>query len=467
MSQEYKEKAARLQKELATLSATFPDVFKQPQKALDEYLEDINKQRLQVAIVGSVKSGKTTLLNALLGEEIGISDVTPETAVLTYFRKAEDNDKNYLKVRFYTGSEWKKLRIDIDGKPDSVFSQKYREQGAEKEAEKWIGHEPITIEASDINALKAKMREYGSSQSARHYFVKELEIGLQNYQFDVKIYWVDTPGLGDPVEYRKNITKDYIRRADAVVICISSEAMRDEDFETATKVLEDIGNNKEKVIVLGTKIDRLNDSKSEWEKQQKVWFSHLEPLFKDRSVMGKNVIGVSSQIFFQVQDLQDGKESFQDGEGKDITKQVIRKIATFAEQHGIEADNADLIRKRAAEIQRCSGIHEFTSVLRSGPLSAPERMLNEAAVEKYQRIEQEVKDIAARLKKDIEEQESLLNANIEKREAASKQIKEELEKMEKQEQTIKQEFEKIKTESGIQELKKSLRSTLDATIGAA
>ena len=73
---------------------------------IDDFLTLCRKPDFQIAFVGTIKTGKSTLINALLGHNYASIDVTPETAVLTKFRSSE---RDYVHVTFYSEREWAQL----------------------------------------------------------------------------------------------------------------------------------------------------------------------------------------------------------------------------------------------------------------------------------------------------------------------------------------------------------------------
>lgn len=76
-------------------------------KDLDRMLERCSSNEFHIALVGAIKAGKSTLMNAVLGSELASTRVTPETAALTKFRSSKGSD--YVKVSFYSIEEWNKL----------------------------------------------------------------------------------------------------------------------------------------------------------------------------------------------------------------------------------------------------------------------------------------------------------------------------------------------------------------------
>ena len=63
--------------------------FESINKRINNYIENIENPSYQIAIVGAIKAGKSTLINALIGQELASTNVTPETATLTKFKYSE------------------------------------------------------------------------------------------------------------------------------------------------------------------------------------------------------------------------------------------------------------------------------------------------------------------------------------------------------------------------------------------
>lgn len=57
--------------------------------------------------MGTVKAGKSSLINALIGTRLASVDPTPETSILVKYRTTSEG--NYLKINFYTEAQWNKL----------------------------------------------------------------------------------------------------------------------------------------------------------------------------------------------------------------------------------------------------------------------------------------------------------------------------------------------------------------------
>lgn len=461
----YRQKAERLQAELQKLRNKFPDIFEAYDKEVSGYVDFAQNPDIQVAVVGAVKAGKSTLMNAILGEDITSTEVTPETAALTIFRYAKSN---YIKVSFYDKKDWKALWDSVSKETESPFLKEYKALNAENQKDQWVNHQKLEINDVSMDELKTEVKKYSSSQSAVHYFVKKLEIGLSRFDpgeslLPKYLCFVDTPGLFDVVAYRANIARDYIDRANAVIVCVNSSTMRNEEFTTIMKCFENVGDDKGKVLILGTQIDRLNDPKADWEKQKRVWENHLEGQYQSVALMKTNVIGVSSRIFSLMHKLKAG-EKIKDSE--------FRDIGTFAEKNGISirpsdpnfldkfksffTDERKVILKCADRILQCTNIDRFLEVMISGPLSKPEKVLSDDLYSRYNRIVSEMRKTAEKQKHEVENQLDLLEKDREKKQAA-------IEKKIQEQEEIKASGEKIK--KLLSDMEKKVSAEIDSMKG--
>ncbi len=239
---------------------------------ISQFLKLCRKPDFEIAFVGTIKTGKSTLINALLGHNYASMDVTPETAVLTKFRSSE---QDYVHVTFYTEREWKKLWASLEKGADK-FLEEYRELKAEQQKGKWIGHAQEHIELAN-SQVKEELSKWSSSKSAVHYFVKEIEVGISTLskEFPKQVVFVDTPGLSDPVAYRSQISRAYIRSANAVLVCVEAAKIHKEEVETIASVFSFSAHKKNKVYLIATHWDKLNDPSADWKKQKTYMVQQL------------------------------------------------------------------------------------------------------------------------------------------------------------------------------------------------
>lgn len=352
-----KRKIEEIEKSIETVEKEFNVKFDNERKDIKEQKAFIDEPDLQIAIVGTIKAGKSTFINALFEENIASTDVTPETASLTKFRYST---KNKLEVKFYNKAEWdelwesvKKSEKENKGK---VFKEEFESSGAENIKNDYIGASDKIEEVSNIEELKKKVKEYTSKNSKIHYFVKELKVYLNNDNMHKNVTIVDTPGLDDVVDYRSKITRDYIKRANAVIVCVDSSRLQGKEYTTITQVFENIGDDFYKVMILGTQIDNKNNPKEAWEKQIEEWKKYLRDNYKDADLLKNNIIGVSSYVFSNLIELENT--------GK-CDNAAIVNIKKLAESYGIKVsyeENNNIIIDRNLIIKNSENIKDLTNI---------------------------------------------------------------------------------------------------------
>ena len=243
-------------------------------KDIDGLINKCKSEEFQIAIVGVMKAGKSFLMNALMGAEIASVEVNPETAALTKFRSTTGY---YLKIRFQNEKDWSRLKKSAKesrnvGK-DSLSYMINQPKIVELE-KKWVNHEELYIPCSDVAELRKNVKEYTSSRDYKHLFVAEVEVGVDTSIFNMpkEVVFVDTPGLKDPVKYRSDITRAYIKKADAVLIAVPTAALTAEGNEIITTVLD--CTDAKKAYIVATQKD-LKDTEEDCDKVISLWVKQL------------------------------------------------------------------------------------------------------------------------------------------------------------------------------------------------
>ena len=277
-------------------------------KDMDNFLKRCKSAEFHIALVGAIKAGKSTLINALLGYDLASTRVTPETASLTKFRSSKEG--NYVKVSFYTESEWSRLWKSAQDSRAKVFLEEYNNLDAESIKQDWIGKEVITVPCIDLASLKEEIHKWSSSKTSTHYFVKEVEVGLADFNMPEGVVFVDTPGLDDVVAYRSDITRDYISRANAVLVCVAAKSLTGPEMSTIFSVFANTRYQPEKVYIIATQLDTFNRPEENWKEQRKEWLKYIkdENAYGNPELAEKNLIPVSGHLYSMVKDYDNIEE---------------------------------------------------------------------------------------------------------------------------------------------------------------
>lgn len=436
-----KRKIEEIEKSIETVEKEFNVKFDDERKDIKEQKAFIDEPDLQIAIVGTIKAGKSTFINALFEENIASTDVTPETASLTKFRYST---KNKLEVKFYNKKEWDELWESVKKSEEKtktkIFRDEFESSGAENIKNDYIGASDKIEEVSNIEELKKKVKEYTSKTSEIHYFVKELKVYLNNDNIHKNVTIVDTPGLDDVVDYRSKITRDYIKRANAVIVCVDSSSLRNDEYVTITKVFENIGDDFYKVMILGTQIDNKNNPKEAWEKQIEEWKKYLRENYKDEDLLKNNIIGVSSYVYSKVIELENGKECDEDG------KIAIYKLA---KSYGIglkDWQDSNLIIKNSENIKDLTNIKKVNSIMHRDIISKGEEEVKKDLERGYLSMITNISNKAESIKNTNSESKKTLDMTKAEQENFKHMKNKEIEEIEKAMKGLNEAFENIKTE---------------------
>ena len=260
---------------------------------ISNFVERCKEPEFHIAFVGTIKAGKSTLINALLGRNLASTSVTPETAVLTKFRHSEND---YVKVVFYTQDEWAQLWSTISNNAD-VFKKEYSDLKGDEEKNKWLGHAEIKTNVNSEN-IEDEIERWTSSKHVEHYFVKEVEIGLKDFKMPSQVVFVDTPGLDDAVKYRSDVTRNYIDRANAVFACVRSDALTGGELNILYRVFSNSVDNPEKIFIIGTQWDSLNNPEKDWKEQKEEWVKYLstESCYRSAETARRNIVHVAAYL---------------------------------------------------------------------------------------------------------------------------------------------------------------------------
>lgn len=255
-----------------------------------KFFSDYRKRRIEIAVVGTVKAGKSSLINALIGTHLASVDPTPETSILVKYRTTSEG--NYLKINFYTEAQWNKLWSTA--KNATVFRNEYDRLGAENIKYEYLNKPQKYITCSS-EELPRIMMEWSKSDTPKHFFVKEIEIGYQSDTIPHDVFLVDTPGLSDPVRYRSDITRRYIKRSDWILACITGENLSCQpEFNFLSKVISNKGGDVSKIFVVATKKDMLTNA--EGEKKEKEFLIRLGELYNNDSMAVSRFAFVAAEV---------------------------------------------------------------------------------------------------------------------------------------------------------------------------
>jgi len=195
------EKAAR---HLMTLCQGRPELVERAQRLA----ERIAAQRFHIAVLGEFKRGKSTLVNALIGQELLPSGVVPLTAVAT-------------EVHFGMGQS---TVVFVDGRR-------------------------LPIEEDEIADYVTERENPGNVKA-----VARVEVGTHQAFGTPGVVLVDTPGVASVNEHNTATARDLLSESDAAVLVLSADSPLS---ESELAILAELDARREQVFVVINKSDHL------------------------------------------------------------------------------------------------------------------------------------------------------------------------------------------------------------------
>lgn len=189
--------------------------------SLEEIKEKLNKDTLTIGVIGQMKCGKSTFLNSFIFEnDILPAATSPMTAALSVITYGE---KEHIVANFYTKDEWEELKMHNNRNiSDAVDSNDESKIKAAKELvskssklgsslNNFLGKTKEDNFNNLIEYVGADGKYVSITKSVTIYYPKE-------YLKDVEI--VDTPGFNDPIVSREERTKEFLKKADVVIMLL-------------------------------------------------------------------------------------------------------------------------------------------------------------------------------------------------------------------------------------------------------
>lgn len=215
---------------------------------------DKEEQTLNIAIMGQVKAGKSSFLNALLfdGKPILPEAATPKTANLT---RVSYGDTHRLEVEFYNQSDWQRITTLANSDSNHQEARVAKEQLAMIEK---IGIDPIATiakgnyvqQTDSLDDIMQVLNDYAGNDGRYTGLVKMIRLYLPLKEL-IGYNIIDTPGMNDPVVSRTQRTKEEMANSDVVFfLSRASNFLDTTDTDLLSKQLPEAG-IKRLVLIAG------------------------------------------------------------------------------------------------------------------------------------------------------------------------------------------------------------------------
>lgn len=189
--------------------------------SLAEIREKLEKDTLTIGVIGQMKCGKSTFLNAFIFEnDVLPAATTPMTAALSVITYGE---KERIVAEFYTADEWAEQKMQaarpLEDAVDTLDESKIKaaKELVEKSSklgaslQSYLGKTQEDSFDQLIEYVGADGKFISITKSVTIYYPKEYLKGVEI---------VDTPGFNDPIVSREERTKEFLKKADVVLMML-------------------------------------------------------------------------------------------------------------------------------------------------------------------------------------------------------------------------------------------------------
>ena len=187
-----------------------------------ELQERLSAERFHLAVLGQFKRGKSTLLNALLGEPLLPTGIVPLTSIPT----------------FLLAGGTRTVRVFFQDGRQAAFADLTREQASE--------------------VLARHVTEKGNPRNKLG--VARVEVEHPSSLLSAGVVLIDTPGIGSTLRHNTEATLNFLPQCDAALFVVSADPPITEVEKDFLKAVQD---KVAKVCFVMNKVDYLNEDELE------------------------------------------------------------------------------------------------------------------------------------------------------------------------------------------------------------
>ena len=187
-----------------------------------ELINKLEKDILTIGVIGQMKCGKSTFLNSFVFEDTVLpAATTPMTAALSVITYGEQKK---VVAEFYTNDEWEEQKAQAARSLDDVAGDTMAESKIKAAKElvskasrlgsylkDYLGKTREDSFDNIIEYVGADGKYVSITKSVKIYYPKEYLKGVEI---------VDTPGFNDPIVSREERTKEFLKKADVVLMML-------------------------------------------------------------------------------------------------------------------------------------------------------------------------------------------------------------------------------------------------------
>jgi signal recognition particle receptor subunit beta len=272
-----------IQDKLVSQGAEIARLVEPPNRQLlEEALRRSAQSTFKIAVVGQIKAGKSSFVNALIQQPGFVpTHVNPWTTAITrlVFNHQPDDGAEAV-FHFFNEREWQHL-VAPSGRLRSLSEKLVpgynfelirdnldiiRQRAMARlgpDFVKLLGHEHrvarITTEilAQYVSASDGAVAAEDGAAGRYSDVTRSADVYLRSGPFDVVTLIIDTPGTNDPFLFRDEITHQALEEADTYIVVLTAQQPLSSSDLALLRILRSL--QKERIIIFVNRVDELNN----------------------------------------------------------------------------------------------------------------------------------------------------------------------------------------------------------------
>jgi GTPase Era involved in 16S rRNA processing len=188
------------------------DDLNELRRDLEDQIAKLEKKVYEIAVVGTEKAGKTSLLNAWIGFDLLPTEEKRCTYTTTVIQSVTDTDEQKYTIEYFTIDEYKQTNFEKN-LPESELKDLERHIEA---ARKYLNRDLEVNTCRDFKNEKEKLRS-AICDPSHALAIKKICIYVKIENIDKNIIFYDVPGHDSSITLHKQQTEDKIAAADSVL----------------------------------------------------------------------------------------------------------------------------------------------------------------------------------------------------------------------------------------------------------
>ena len=227
-------------------------------------------------------------------------------------------------------------------------------------------------------------------------------------------------------------------------------------MQTLYRVFDNSRKNVEKIYVIATQLDTLNNPKEDWKKQKIEWTKYLKGknAYNDENLAWQNINSVSAHLYTMLNKFEVKKKSRE-------LRNAVEKFY-FDLPDDVEVDN-EFISENFAEIQELTQIKVLSDRLETEILAKRDEFLLDDIQERYEKCLKLIRDVVENQKSKQQEMIETSQKSIEEIRAKRQEKEIGLKHARKEKDVLEKHIAELKktTRKRIEEVKKAIKNIAD------